>query len=351
MTLSKLSVQDQIQFFHRLHSLLDAGLPLLNSLLIILDACPQHWKAFIQVLVADLSNGNSVATSFSLHRRYFSPMCIGLIAVGEKTGHLDQSLLLLIKQLEGQETLRRQMIQALTYPCLTLGAAVLMVFSMLMWVIPSFEDIFRNFNADLPLITQILVQSSQGLEKYFSFIWPIFIMLIIFFGLFWIQSTPFQKWVDSQLFKLPFFGTLFHLSAQISWCQNVGHLLHSGLSALEAIRISAQSSNHWLSHDLSAHLFKQLSQGWEFGEAITRCDPQHRFFDAETMQLLRIGAKTGKLSEMLHKRSCALENQLHYKLTILNQSLEPVLIIFLGLLVAGLLMALYLPIFSLGNII
>ena len=118
---------------------------------------------------------------------------------------------------------------------------------------------------------------------------------------------------------------------------------------MESIRICAQSSNHWLSHDLSAQLFKQLSLGWNLGVAMKRIDPNGRFFDSETIQLLEIGARTGMLNTMLINRSRSFESQLEHRLAILSQSLEPVFIIFLGLLVAGLLLTLYLPIFSLGR--
>ena len=137
----------------------------------------------------------------------------------------------------------------------------------------------------------------------------------------------------------------------MAWCPNPAYLLEAGLGALDAIRITAQSSNHWLSHDLSANLFKQLSQGWDLGEALERCDPHSRFFDTETKYLLRIGAKTGALTEMLHSRHQSLDYELKHQLAILQQSLEPILILFLGLIIGGLLMALYLPIFSIGKII
>ena len=167
----------------------------------------------------------------------------------------------------------------------------------------------------------------------------------------WRKSIRFQKWCDRHCFQIPIFGDLIRLSHQITWCQNIAHLLQSGLSLLESIRICAQSSNHWLSHDLSAKLFKQLSLGWDLGAAMKRTDPNGRFFDPETIQLLEIGARTGTLNAMLLNRSRSIENLLEHRLAILSQSLEPLFIIFLGLLVAGLLMTLYLPIFSLGRII
>jgi type II secretory pathway component PulF len=241
--------------------------------------------------------------------------------------------------------------RALTYPAITFTAAILMVTTILLWVIPSFEDIFHHFHAELPISTQLLITLSRGLSEHVAVILGSILIVVAGILLLWRTSIGFQKWCDRHCFRIPIFGHLIRLSHQITWCQNIGHLLQSGLSLLESIRICAQSSNHWLSHDLSAKLFKQLSLGLDLGLAMRRADPIGRFFDPETIQLLEIGARTGMLNVMLLNRSRSIENLLEHRLAILSQSLEPLFIIFLGLLVAGLLMTLYLPIFSLGRII
>lgn len=350
MMYKKLNRRDQMNFFNHLSSLLNAGLPLLNSLLVIHQNCAHNQKTHVVKIISDLNNGISFASSL-LKQGGFSAICIGLISIGEKTGMLEDSLNLINQQLKNEEVLQRQMKQALTYPFITLSSAVLIIIAMLIWVIPNFEEIFMNFNAELPTATQLMLDTSRFFGDHFMYIASLIVAFAVFTWIAWIGSTAFQKWCDYQLFRLPFFGNILQLSAQISWCQNLSHLLQSGLSILEALRITAQSSNHWLAHDLTAKLFKQLSLGLDFGEGVKRCDPHHRFFDAETVQLLSIGSKTGSLSSMLLSRSQSLENQLQHKLAILGQSLEPFLIIFLGLLVGGLLMSLYLPIFSLGRII
>ena len=346
-----LSLRDQINFAYRLHSILQAGVPLLEALYLLEQCSPKHWRSFLSHTIQGLKGGNSLATSLSKDGKWFSPICIGLISIGEKTGALEQSLFLIHQQLLAKESLTQQMKRALTYPAITFSAAMLMVITMLVWVIPSFEDIFHHFHAELPMSTQLLITLSRGLNDYAVMIMGAMLMVGAGILVLWRKSIQFQKWCDRYCFRIPIFGDLIRLSHQITWCQNIAHLLQSGLSLLESIRICAQSSNHWLSHDLSAKLFKQLSLGWDLGLAMKRIDPNGRFFDSETVQLLEIGARTGMLNTMLINRSRSFENQLEHRLAILSQSLEPVFIIFLGLLVAGLLMTLYLPIFSLGRII
>jgi len=128
-------------------------------------------------------------------------------------------------------------------------------------------------------------------------------------------------------------------------------LMQAGLPVLEAMRITAQSSNQWFCHDLSANIFKSLAQGWSFGEALKRADPQQRFFDHETTQLLQIGSASGSLAAMLSNRAEAIEMQLTSRLKLLSHSLEPILVVFVGLLIGGLVIILYLPIFNLGQIV
>ncbi len=346
-----LSLRDQINFTYRLHSILQAGVPLLEALHLLEQCSPKHWRTFLSHTIQGLKGGDSLATCLSTKCKWFSPICIGLISIGEKTGALEQSLFLIHQQLLAKESLVQQMKQALTYPAITFSAAMLMVTTMLLWVIPSFEDIFHHFHAELPMSTQLLIGLSRGFNEHALVIMGSMFMTGAGMLILWRKSIRFQKWCDRHCFQIPIFGDLIRLSHQITWCQNIAHLLQSGLSLLESIRICAQSSNHWLSHDLSAKLFKQLSLGWDLGIAMKHTDPNGRFFDSETIQLLEIGARTGMLNTMLVNRSRSFESQLEHRLAILSQSLEPMFIIFLGLLVAGLLMTLYLPIFSLGRII
>jgi type IV pilus assembly protein PilC len=146
-------------------------------------------------------------------------------------------------------------------------------------------------------------------------------------------------------------GKLFRLAALTYWCRTLGHLLESGLALPDALRVTAQSSNHWLSHDLSAEVFKHLTRGWPLGDALKRADPKHQLFDIETLQLLHIASESGSLPQMLGQRANALGSQLSNRLNTLSQSLEPLLIIFVGLVIGSLVIILYLPIFNLGQIV
>ena len=167
----------------------------------------------------------------------------------------------------------------------------------------------------------------------------------------WLKSISLQKYCDTLLLKLPFIGNLFRLATLSHWCRTLGHLLETGLPLPEALRVTAQSSNHWVSHDFSAEIFKHLTRGWPLGESLKRADPKSYLLDIETLLLLHIGAESGRLAEMLNKRATNLGSQLSGQLNTLSQSLEPALILLVGMIIGSLVIILYLPIFHLGQIV
>ena len=167
----------------------------------------------------------------------------------------------------------------------------------------------------------------------------------------WIKLPRLQKQCDRLSFCIPIIGQLLRLATLTYWCRTLGHLLKSGLPLPDALRVTAQSSNHWLSHDFSAEIFKHLTRGWSLGDAIVKADPRHSLFDQETLQLLRIASESGALADMLQRRATILSKQLSNRLNTLSHSLEPLLIIVVGLIIGSLVIILYLPIFNLGQIV
>jgi type IV pilus assembly protein PilC len=276
---------------------------------------------------------------------------INLISVSERTGDIELALATICQQLEAQIELRRKVQQALAYPLITLTTSLALIIIMMIWVVPVFKDVFAHFQADLPKPTQFLIQISSLLEHYFlEIIFSLFLCISIFyFG--WIKSVRLQKQCDKLSFHLPILGQLFRLATLTYWCRTLGHLISSGLSLPDALRVTAQSSNHWLSHDFSAEVFKQLTRGWPLGEALIRADPKHALFDIETLQLLRIAAESGSLDDMLRKRANILGSELSNRLNTLSQTLEPLLIMIVGIIIGSLVIILYLPIFNLGQIV
>jgi len=345
------SKSDQLVFAQQLLSLLVAGLPLLNAMELIHATTPKHWHNCLGSLCAELRRGDSLSQSMLSQKNQFDMEFVNLIRVSERTGNIELALQTICRQLEAQIELRRKIQQAMSYPLITLASSFVLILVMMIWVVPVFKDVFAHFQAELPAPTKVLIQISTLIERFFIEITFLLICGGTLFMLAWLKLPRLQKKCDALSFQIPMLGKLFRLAALTYWCRTLGHLLESGLALPDALRVTAQSSNHWLSHDLSAEVFKHLTRGWPLGDALKRADPKHQLFDIETLQLLHIASESGSLPQMLGQRANALGSQLSNRLNTLSQSLEPILIIFVGLMIGSLVIILYLPIFNLGQIV
>jgi len=347
----KLSKQEQLHFAQQLLSLLQAGLALLNAIELIYQTAPKPWRLWLNTLHSQLKAGNSLSRCLQMQFNRFSAEFVNLISVSERTGDIDLALVTICQQLEAQIELRRKVQQALAYPSITLCTSLSLMIVMMVWVVPFFKDVFTHFQADLPGPTQLLIQISSLIENFYLSIGLGLLSVITLALLCWNKSITIQKKCDLFSFRLPIIGRLLRLATLTYWCRTLGHLIASGLSLPDALRVTAQSSNHWISHDYSAEIFKHLTRGWPLGEALRRADPRHTLFDIETLQLLRIASESGSLPEMLRKRANILGDELSNRLNTLSQTLEPLLIMIVGIMIGSLVIILYLPIFNLGQIV
>ena len=346
-----LSTEYQLVFSEQLLTLLNAGLPLLNAVQLIQSSAPKNWQPWLNCIQDQLKKGNSFSQSLGTQEDLFSVELINLIRVSERTGNMQLALEIVNQQLVSRIQLKQNIRQALTYPITTLASSLLLLIVMMMWVIPVFKDVFENFQADLPAATKALIQISTAIQNYYIEIGISLITCIVAIFFSWSKYTYFQKKGDQWALRIPLLGKLLRIAALQYWCRTLGHLLESGLPLPDALRVTAQSSNHWISHDLSAEVFKHITRGWPLVNALQKADPKNRFFDFETLQLLHISSESGFLANMLNKRANTLSKQLSTQLNNLGQTLEPLLIILIGIIIGGLVIILYLPIFHLGQIV
>ena len=347
----KLSKPDQLSFARQLLTLLEAGLALLNAIELIHQTAPKSWHLWLENIHSQLKNGYSLSQCLRADPPLFSMEFINLVSVSERTGDIELALTTICEQLEAQIELRRKVQQALAYPIITLTTSLALLIVMMVWVVPVFKDVFAHFQAELPRPTRLLIELSSLLERYFLELGLCVVLSNIIFYFSWLKSVRLQRQCDRLSFRLPILGPLLRLATLTYWCRTLGHLISSGLSLPDALRVTAQSSNHWLSHDFSAEVFKQLTRGWPLGESLIMADPKHILFDLETLQLLRVAAESGSLDSMLCKRANILGSELSNRLNTLSQTLEPLLIVIVGIIIGSLVIILYLPIFNLGQIV
>ena len=248
--------QEQLYFVDRMLVLLDAGLPLLDSITLMHQSASPAWKKAIALIAYHLAQGERFSQCLSMQHAIFDPAFIGLIRVSEESGEISLALRTIQQQLLTQIELHRQIQQAMAYPLITLGSACLLMIAMIIWVIPVFSDVFSHFNAPLPWATQLLLNATEQFTLYLPVIGGGIALTLVSASALWLHHLGFQKHCDHYLLRIPVIGDLFRQSTLACWCRSLGYLMQAGLPALEAMRIAAQTSNQWLCHDLSAHIFK-----------------------------------------------------------------------------------------------
>ena len=329
----------QLHLIRQLHSLLKSGLSLL-------DAIQMMGLLSIQ---KSLANGNSLSYSFS--KIGFHPFCVSLIQTGEATGDLEDSLSQTSIYLDKQIKLQKKIKKALGYPCIVLGVSAFVLIAMFQWVIPSFESMFANFQAELPWPTRLLINISYWVQNYFLYLVIAILCLTVSFKLIWEKHSQTQQVVDLLLLKLPIFGQIRKSSLLIQWSRNVSLLTARGVPILEALKQTALHSNDWISFKFCAQINVSLAQGWSLSESIGQTSEQSLLTHKEQTQLIKVGEASGALPQMLANIANQEEDELDHMIDQLAQSIEPCLMLIMGLIIGCLVVSLYLPIFEMGQIL
>ena len=332
-------------------ALLRAGVPLLQSLDMLSRSLPS-WvlTEVMQQVHQDVASGNALHEALAKHPTHFSGLYTSLVHAGESAGILDTLIERLAQTLEKNETLRSKVRSALTYPAAVMGVAIAVLVLILVFVVPVFEDVFQSFGAELPWATQMVVGLSQSLSSS----GPFMLMLVVA-GLWWWQSTA-QKttphstrlrlWRDDWLLRLPVLGTLLSTAVVARWAQTLSALLAAGVPVTEALGPVAQACDQSVYERLTWQLQRQVAQGSRLSEGMA----QSGRFAPMIVQLCATGEETGSLDHLLSRAGALMETELEDRVNALSSLLEPLIIVVLGGLIGGILVAMYLPIFRLGQV-
>jgi len=330
---------EQLSISRQLATLICSGLPLLDAIKLM----------EFRTIEQDLNQGQSL--SYALEKLGFHTFCVGLIKTGEASGNLHSSLLQINTYLDKKIKLRKKVAKALIYPSLVLCISLIVLWAMFHWVIPSFENMFKNFNAQLPLPTLVLIEISYWVKSYSVFLLIFFASLFILFIKLWSASKSLQQRIDRVVIQLPIVGRIRKSALVTQWARNTGILYGHGIPILDALQETALNSNDWVIWKFCATLRVLLSQGQAFSSAVTMSDPKHTLINKEYLQLIKISETSGDLSRILLLIADQEEEALDQLIDQLTQSLEPFLMLFMGLIIGSLVISLYLPIFEMGQIL
>lgn len=295
---------------------------------------------------ADVENGSALSVALARHPAHFNALFVSMVQAGESAGILDVMMERLAQTLEKNEALSRRMRSALTYPVVVSAIALGVLVLLMVLVVPVFEDVFRSFGAPLPWSTQLIVSLSQALTKHG--LWLLLGAIVV--GLLvrqqWLQQAFWQRQWHRRLLALPGLGTLIGTAASTRWAHTLSALLAAGVPLSEALGTAGQASHHPVYERLNEHLMRRVVQGGRLSEGMAHSG---RFPDL-LVQLCATGEETGTLDSLLARAAELLSEELDARISALSSLVEPLIIVVLGGAIGVILVAMYLPIFRLGQV-
>jgi type IV pilus assembly protein PilC len=330
-------------FVRQFSVMIDAGLPLVQCLEIL--GTQEEDKGFAQTILTtrgDVESGASLADAMRKHPKTFDPLFTNMIAAGEAGGILDTILKRLATYIEKNVKLKSQVKSAMIYPVAVIVIAAVVVTVILWKVIPTFANLFAGLGAELPLPTRIVIAMSNGVVIFMPY--AIVVMVAAFFGFRSYYATAGgRKLIDGITLKLPVLGMLMRKIAVARFCRTLSTLLASGVSILEALDITAKTAGNAVVEESVLTTRKSI----ERGETIAQPLRETAVFPAMVVQMIGVGEATGALDTMLAKIADFYEEEVDAAVAGMLTLLEPVMIAFLGVVVGGIVIAMYLPIFDL----
>lgn len=343
----KVTEREIVVFTRQFATMIDAGLPLVQCLEILVGQ--QENKTFAQVLSeikADVEAGSTFAKALGKHPKVFDSLFVALVAAGEVGGILDTIMNRLGAYIEKSLKLKKRVKGALVYPAAVLGISIIVVLILLIFVIPVFAKMFESFGGQLPGPTQVVVNLSQFVRNYWYLLLPA--ILVIFFGFKTIVNTPRGREIkDDVILKLPIFGDLIKKVSVAKFTRTLSTMITSGVPILDGLEIVAKTSGNMTIEKAILKTKARIAEGKTIAEPLAETG----VFPNMVCQMITVGESTGALDVMLAKIADFYEDEVDQTVDALTTLLEPLMMVFLGGTVGGMLITMYLPIFKLVTII
>jgi len=342
----KLDLGELSIFTGQLASLLQAGLPLVSCLEALQDQTEdQVFRVVIRDVRNDISTGTSFSAAVKKFPRSFNSLFISMVEAGEASGGLAEILGKVAGYFESTVKLTKKVKSAMTYPIAVIGLAIALVNVLLIFVIPVFAAMFADFGAKLPAPTQMLIDLSNFMKSYW---WAVGLAGygIYFFVTKYVATPNGRRQKDQFLIRAPIFGNLVHKIALSRFCRTYATLMRSGVPILRTLEIVASASGKVQVEDACSDIAKHVSQGGQVSD-IMAVNP---FFPPMMKHMVKAGEATGNVDGMMNKIADFYDVECDATVAALTSLIEPLLIVFLGVIVGGIVMAMFLPIFQLGAV-
>ena len=346
--LNRVTLRDLLIFTRQLYAMIHAGIPLVQSLRVIKDQVTnRRLKQIIDDIATYIEEGGKFSTALTRYRDVFGDLYISMIRAAEEAGTLEETLKRLAEYLEKVEKLRGKVKSALFYPIFVLITATIIVTGIMIFVIPTFQQLYADLGGSLPTLTQMVIDASNWLRDYIGwFILAIFVSVVLFIQLRRV-SKRFRYLTDLAFLKLPVFGDLILKSSIANFSRTFSSMLSSGINILEALRISAETSNNEVIREAIEKVREQVEKGVSLSLAMSRIS----VFPPMVVNMAAIGEQAGNLDEMMAKVADFYEEEVDRTVDGLTSLIEPLMIVFIGSIIGVIIIAMYLPIFKIGELI
>jgi type IV pilus assembly protein PilC len=332
-------------FTRQLATMIDAGLPLVQSLDILsIQQENKLFKDIIRQIREDVEGGSTFAGALKKHPATFDELYTNLVVAGEEGGILDNILLRLAGYIEKAEALKKKVKSAMVYPSTIIGVAIIVVIILMIFVIPVFDNMFKSAGQTLPLPTLIVITMSKIVQKYVYIVIP---GLILAFYLIrrYHKTENGRTVIDRLLLKLPVFGPLFQKISVARFSRTLGTLVSSGVPILDGLSIVSKASGNKTIETAILNARASIREGETIAEPLNRSG----MFPPMVIQMISVGESTGALDSMLSKIADFYEEEVDVAVANLTSLLEPFLMIFLGVVIGGVVISMYLPIFQMAS--
>ncbi|MDQ1552384.1 MAG: type pilus assembly protein PilC [Actinomycetota bacterium] len=343
----RIKLKDVSIFSRQFATMINSGLSMLRSLYILAEQTESKpLAAVVNQVRLDVERGASLSAALAKHPKAFNRLYVAMVRAGEAGGVLDSVLQRLAMTIEKQVELRRKVKSAMTYPLVVSLLVALLVTAMLLFVIPMFQNIYQSLGGKLPLPTQILINVSNVVRNFWFIVFAAEIGAVFAFR-WWINSEEGRKRWDAIKLKAPIFGGLARKTALARFGRTLSALVRSGVPILESLDIVAETAGNWVVSEAVRDTQQQVKRG----EPLSKRLEEHAVFPPMVVQMMTVGEETGALDEMLDKIADFYDQEVEATVNALTSLIEPILIVVMGIVIGGMIIALYLPMFDVIKLI
>ncbi len=344
----KIKAADIAIFSRQLATMIKAGVPLVQALDIVAKGSSNAaMQEMILSIKTDIEGGTSLTNALRKHPLYFDDLFCNLVEVGEQAGVLETLLDRIATYKEKTESIKKKIKKALFYPTAVIIAGIVVSAILLIFVVPTFEELFKSFGAELPAFTQLVINLSRFVRDQWVFILLGMAASVVILVNLWKRSPKFREQIDRIMLKMPIFGPILHKSALARFARTTSTMFAAGVPVVEALDSVAGATGSVI----YGNAIKQMRDDITTGQSLRLAMDQQPLFPHMVRQMVAIGEESGSLDAMLGKVADFYEEEVNNAVDSLSSLLEPLIMAILGILVGGLVVAMYLPIFKLGSVI